>query len=377
MGVPMRRTTVSIYALGGFYSALGGVIYALYTSSGYPLAGTGNELTAIASVVLGGTVLTGGVGMVAGTLFGGMILRLDRDAHQLQRLAERSLDHDQRRRSPVPVHRDAAIAPLILQTARASPEVCSKSMAPVSKHLAPVAQRPRAAVATLGGRAGSAPRPPRPAVRAQYPHLARRQTWPRDRRRNLSARVAVAQCGRNVRAFSVSRTALREAYSVLTAKAMIVARPKIGTRVRPKADWNMLDPEVLSWHLQSTPTENFVAELFVLRQMVEPEAAALAAKARSRRHDRPDRRGLWPHGPIQGRRGRFDRRRSRFPHGDPRGDRKSLSHRARRPHSHLARMHLRAQLGGRLAHPGRPLASAPGYIWRPFGTARRNSPRAA
>ena len=76
MGVPMRRTTVAIYALGGFYSALGGVIYAFYTSSGYPLAGAGNELNAIASVVLGGTLLTGGVGMVAGTLFGGMILGL-------------------------------------------------------------------------------------------------------------------------------------------------------------------------------------------------------------------------------------------------------------------------------------------------------------
>jgi len=76
MGVPMRQTSVAIYALGGFYSALGGVIYAFYTSSGYPLAGTGNELTAIASVVLGGTLLTGGVGMVAGTLFGGMILGL-------------------------------------------------------------------------------------------------------------------------------------------------------------------------------------------------------------------------------------------------------------------------------------------------------------
>ena len=76
MGVPMRKTTMGIYGLGGFYSALGGVIYALYTSSGYPLAGTGNELTAIAAVVLGGTLLTGGVGMVAGTLFGGMILGL-------------------------------------------------------------------------------------------------------------------------------------------------------------------------------------------------------------------------------------------------------------------------------------------------------------
>ena len=69
---------------------------------------------------------------------------------------------------------------------------------------------------------------------------------------------------------------------MLTAKAMIVARPKIGTRVRPQADWNMLDPEVLSWHLQSTPTESFVAELFVLRQMIEPEAAALAAAKHSR-----------------------------------------------------------------------------------------------
>jgi simple sugar transport system permease protein len=74
MGVPIRRTTVMLYAMGGFYSALGGVIYALYTASGYPLAGTGNELTAIASVVLGGTLLTGGVGMVFGTLFGGLIL---------------------------------------------------------------------------------------------------------------------------------------------------------------------------------------------------------------------------------------------------------------------------------------------------------------
>jgi galactofuranose transport system permease protein len=76
MGVPMRKTMIKIYALGGTYSALGGVVYALYTSSGYPLAGTGNELTAIASVVLGGTLLTGGLGFVAGTLFGGMIFGL-------------------------------------------------------------------------------------------------------------------------------------------------------------------------------------------------------------------------------------------------------------------------------------------------------------
>jgi simple sugar transport system permease protein len=76
MGVPMRRTIVKIYALGGLYSALAGVIYSLYTSSGYPLAGSGAELSAIAAVVLGGTLLTGGVGLVVGSLFGGMILGL-------------------------------------------------------------------------------------------------------------------------------------------------------------------------------------------------------------------------------------------------------------------------------------------------------------
>ncbi len=82
--------------------------------------------------------------------------------------------------------------------------------------------------------------------------------------------------------FSVSRTTLREAYSVLAAKALIVARPKVGTRVRPKADWNMLDPEVLAWHVQTVPTEEFVADLYVLRQMIEPPAAALAASGRAR-----------------------------------------------------------------------------------------------
>ncbi len=76
MGVNVRRTTVLIYATAGVYSALAGVVYALYTKSGYPLAGSTLELSAIASVVLGGTLLTGGVGMVAGTLFGGMILGL-------------------------------------------------------------------------------------------------------------------------------------------------------------------------------------------------------------------------------------------------------------------------------------------------------------
>jgi len=80
--------------------------------------------------------------------------------------------------------------------------------------------------------------------------------------------------------YGVSRTALREAFRVLGAKGLIASRPKIGARVRPKIDWNMLDPDVLAWHLQVAPTEEFVGGLFQLRGMVEPQAAALAATFR-------------------------------------------------------------------------------------------------
>ena len=81
--------------------------------------------------------------------------------------------------------------------------------------------------------------------------------------------------------FSVSRTVLREAYSVLTAKGLIVARPRVGTSVRPKSEWNMLDPNVLAWHLQAVPSESFIADLYVLREFVEPPAAAIAAEVRT------------------------------------------------------------------------------------------------
>lgn len=78
--------------------------------------------------------------------------------------------------------------------------------------------------------------------------------------------------------YSVSRTALREAYGKLAAKGMIAARPKVGTSVRSPAYWNMLDPEVLGWHLQTRPTGNIARDLYALRRMLEPAAAALAAQ---------------------------------------------------------------------------------------------------
>lgn len=73
MGVPLRRTMVQLYAFSGFMAGLAGLAYTLYTSAGYSLATVGLELDAIAAVVVGGTLLTGGGGLVLGTLFGVLI----------------------------------------------------------------------------------------------------------------------------------------------------------------------------------------------------------------------------------------------------------------------------------------------------------------
>jgi DNA-binding FadR family transcriptional regulator len=79
----------------------------------------------------------------------------------------------------------------------------------------------------------------------------------------------------------VSRTALREALKVLTAKGLIEARPKIGTRVRPKDAWNQLDADVLSWRCASMPTDDFIEKLAEMREIIEPAAAAAAARKRT------------------------------------------------------------------------------------------------
>lgn len=76
MGVDVGRTTVLIYAFSGFMAGLSGIVFAIYTGSGYPLATVGTELTAIAAVVIGGTLLTGGAGYVVGTLFGVLTMGL-------------------------------------------------------------------------------------------------------------------------------------------------------------------------------------------------------------------------------------------------------------------------------------------------------------
>ncbi|MER0236947.1 galactofuranose ABC transporter, permease protein YjfF [Fulvimarina sp. MAC8] len=76
MGVRIGRSTVLIYAFSGFMAGLSGIVFSIYTGSGYPLATVGTELTAIAAVVIGGTILTGGAGYVVGTLFGVLTMGL-------------------------------------------------------------------------------------------------------------------------------------------------------------------------------------------------------------------------------------------------------------------------------------------------------------
>ncbi|CAM5762866.1 FadR family transcriptional regulator [Bosea minatitlanensis] len=80
---------------------------------------------------------------------------------------------------------------------------------------------------------------------------------------------------------SVSRTAFREAVKILTAKGLVEARPKSGTRAAPRERWNLLDPDVLSWHFEADPNEKFIRDLFELRRFVEPSVARLAAQRRT------------------------------------------------------------------------------------------------
>ncbi|CAM3301177.1 galactofuranose ABC transporter, permease protein YjfF [Kibdelosporangium persicum] len=74
MGLPVARTKITVYAISGLCSALGGVLLAFYTLSGNALHAVGMELDAIAAVVIGGTILTGGTGYVLGTVLGVLVL---------------------------------------------------------------------------------------------------------------------------------------------------------------------------------------------------------------------------------------------------------------------------------------------------------------
>jgi simple sugar transport system permease protein len=74
MGLATGRTKVGVYVVSGFCSALGGLLFSLYMLSGYGLHAVGMELDVIAAVVIGGTLLSGGVGYVAGAVAGVLVL---------------------------------------------------------------------------------------------------------------------------------------------------------------------------------------------------------------------------------------------------------------------------------------------------------------
>lgn len=76
MGLPVNGVKIGVYAFNGFCSAFAGILMTLYMSSGNPLFGVGLELEVIAAVVVGGTLLNGGVGGAMGTLLGVLTLAL-------------------------------------------------------------------------------------------------------------------------------------------------------------------------------------------------------------------------------------------------------------------------------------------------------------
>jgi DNA-binding FadR family transcriptional regulator len=78
--------------------------------------------------------------------------------------------------------------------------------------------------------------------------------------------------------FGASRTVLREAVKMLTAKGLLSARPRHGTWVEPEGRWNLLDPDVLRWLLERKFSLELLADFAEMRLAIEPMAATLAAR---------------------------------------------------------------------------------------------------
>ena len=78
--------------------------------------------------------------------------------------------------------------------------------------------------------------------------------------------------------FGASRTVLREAVKMLTAKGLLSARPRQGTWVEPESKWNLLDPDVLRWLLERKFSLDMLAEFTEVRLAIEPMAAMIAAR---------------------------------------------------------------------------------------------------
>ena len=162
MGLPVARTTIAVYTISGFCSALGGVLYSFYTLSGYGLNAVGMELDAIAAVVIGGTLLTGGSGYLFGTVLGVLVLGLIQTHHHLPGHAQLVVDPDRHRDAAVRLHRPAA--------ARLRPTHLRPSQ---GRHMLVPATAP-----CIWRRAHRRPAPPRPCRTAGHATCSPRQRPP-------------------------------------------------------------------------------------------------------------------------------------------------------------------------------------------------------
>lgn len=84
--------------------------------------------------------------------------------------------------------------------------------------------------------------------------------------------------------YQVSRSVIRDAVKILVGKGLLEVRRGIGTRVRPRASWGLLDHDVLAWHQSAPPNSNVLRQLLEVRVVVEPKAARWAAERASDRY---------------------------------------------------------------------------------------------
>ncbi len=83
------------------------------------------------------------------------------------------------------------------------------------------------------------------------------------------------------RQYEISRSVIREAVKMLTAKGLLSSRPRQGIRVLPASAWNVFDPDVLQWSFSGRPSLELQREFSELRLALEPDAAAMAARRRN------------------------------------------------------------------------------------------------
>ena len=130
----------------------------------------------------------------------------------------------------------------------------------------------------MSDRAENSPYRTKPAGKSMHPQIVR----------DLGMRIVAGEIapGNKLPAeamllatYQVSRSVLREAVRVLVAKGLVLSRQRAGAIVRPRAEWHLLDPDVLYWMIQVRPAPEFVSTLMGLRRVFEPGAAAMAAQA--------------------------------------------------------------------------------------------------